>query len=1157
MTDLPKRPSKDDTIIVDASHVLPPILSIFEILHARPPDPGPIDGPALERISAAVGITSGQAIDVLARMQAVGILRIWPDEATKNMNVALLVPDPPEKAPDGTMEWTIRREIADRLSLAVKDRDPRPRVGAIVEGGVVRIVIPEAEPAVSTPVKRAGAQKSGKIVERTANGVPPKEISLVSQPIPLPISPPSPPTVTGGAPLVKIARSMDSDVKEATLIAGQRLLGRGSFRDFLEMILPIVEPAMLYQSNWHVHAMCDHMEAVYRGEIRKLLLAVAGRHLKSTVVTVAYTPWIWTMNPSRRTIHASYIEKLVVRDSLKARQIVESDWYKKRFSDPDGWTLRKDQNTQDAFVTTQGGHRLALSVGGRALGEGGHCLGEHVLVSTEKGQIGIGELVSLKKRGVTLPRVWTVLRDGTLALRKIIAAEPTGCRKTIVFKTAGGRRLECTPDHRIWIDGAYKKASDAGHGSRLSVLQGHIHDACRSAPLEAKTGHRQPVLLHGLQEHRPPEGQDVDARLSVLQGHLHDARVQATQEDEGRLRQPVLLQEMQGRRRQERQEGHVGLPSMSEGVRSHRKRTTQSQEERLRQDVLLGALQEPRHQRVEEDARLPDVRNVVRPTSSERTRSRLLQAGVQASTQSQVASSAMPELFATIQTSVLGLGLLLFDLPQDREEEDAHVDPKHQASDRGTRSWALHDVHDATEPGDAPHRRGSKEQHSGEPDHPLQSVPHDPPQIGVDTVSAIGHHGDPEVDVYDLQVEESNCFFADGILVHNCLIVDDPQSSESVYSKADRERTNRWWLETMVTRCDDPRLSAFVVAQQRLHPEDLIGECMARDLGYEYLCLPSEYDPRRKCITYRTDPFSGLKVKFWEDPRTEEGELLFPQRFTPEVLADALKTLKPTAYAAQHQQNPSDAANAMFKPHWWRFWRPEGRATTSVEGEAPNRPVGCPKADDEPAIVLPAVMDQIVVHVDPTLLGEQSKDYAVAQVWGGVGPDRFLLEQYRDKFSIAQLTAILLDIHARYPLARIQIEESVVGPAIVADLKRLIPNVFGVKPEGSKEARAAGVMVLVEGGNVYLPEGARWLGDFVDEMSSFPGKHDDVVDCLSGALRTMMTLGVAGSMPVMAMRFDLFNNGRGMPAGVAPGRRSAPTSVHRTPSRGEIARKYR
>jgi predicted phage terminase large subunit-like protein len=375
-------------------------------------------------------------------------------------------------------------------------------------------------------------------------------------------------------------------------------------------------------------------------------------------------------------------------------------------------------------------------------------------------------------------------------------------------------------------------------------------------------------------------------------------------------------------------------------------------------------------------------------------------------------------------------------------------------------------------------------------------------------------------------------------------LADDPQNLESIYSKAERERTNRWWFETMTTRVDDPQKSSFVIVQQRLHPEDLIGVALARDLGYEYLCLPSEFDPARRYITHKVNPDTGLKVEFQRDPRKQEGALLFEEAFSQDVLADVKKTLGSAAYAAQHQQNPSDSTNAIFKPEWWKFWRPSSRAQT--EGDVKGRPVGC---NDGVARPLPETFDRMVATVDCTLLGEQSKDFTVVQVWAAAGGDRFLLEQHRGKFALSQLATILMGVHSRYPLAQILIEEAVVGPAVVEDMKRSIPGVtaYKVQGEGSKEARAVSITPQVEAGNVHLPEGATWLRDFVEEFASFPGKHDDMVDCTSAALRRLTTAaakGMPGAIPARVTLWPGQSQGAAtMPKSVGIGSRRAPSSL--------------
>jgi hypothetical protein len=67
---------------------------------------------------------------------------------------------------------------------------------------------------------------------------------------------------------------------------------------------------------------------------------------------------------------------------------------------------------------------------------------------------------------------------------------------------------------------------------------------------------------------------------------------------------------------------------------------------------------------------------------------------------------------------------------------------------------------------------------------------------------------------------------------------------------------------------------------QRLHEQDLAGHVLARG-GYEHLCLPSEFEPDRRCVTSIG----------WSDPRTEAGELLFPQLFPREAIEEAKRDL--------------------------------------------------------------------------------------------------------------------------------------------------------------------------------------------------------------------------------------------------------------------------
>lgn len=101
--------------------------------------------------------------------------------------------------------------------------------------------------------------------------------------------------------------------------------------------------------------------------------------------------------------------------------------------------------------------------------------------------------------------------------------------------------------------------------------------------------------------------------------------------------------------------------------------------------------------------------------------------------------------------------------------------------------------------------------------------------------------------------------------------------------------------------------SAIVVIMQRLHERDVAGIILAGDMGYDHLNLPMEFEADRRCST---------SIGF-SDPRTEDGELLFPERF-PVRTVEALKRDKGAyAWGSQYQQRPAPRDGGLFKPEWF------------------------------------------------------------------------------------------------------------------------------------------------------------------------------------------------------------------------------------------------
>lgn len=154
---------------------------------------------------------------------------------------------------------------------------------------------------------------------------------------------------------------------------------------FVTEAWPIVEPAEPFIHGWHIDVVCEHLEAVSRGELRRLIINVPPRTMKSLTTCVFWPAWEWLDAASTRWLFASYAENFAHRDSLKMRRLIKSAGGSEEgtifqrlgyqgvlslLSD-EPWELTKDQDAKSRYDTTAAGMRLATGVRGQATGEGG------------------------------------------------------------------------------------------------------------------------------------------------------------------------------------------------------------------------------------------------------------------------------------------------------------------------------------------------------------------------------------------------------------------------------------------------------------------------------------------------------------------------------------------------------------------------------------------------------------------------------------------------------------------------------------------------------------------------------------------------------------------------------------------------------------------
>lgn len=294
------------------------------------------------------------------------------------------------------------------------------------------------------------------------------------------------------------------------------------------------------------------------------------------------------------------------------------------------------------------------------------------------------------------------------------------------------------------------------------------------------------------------------------------------------------------------------------------------------------------------------------------------------------------------------------------------------------------------------------------------------------------------------------------------LIIDDPiKNRREADSATYREFLWNEWQNTLQTRLQPG--ASVIILSTRWHESDLIGRILEEDKrDWERIRLPA--------IAEENDLIGR-----------EPGEPLWPEvGYNKEWAEITKKAVGARTWSALYMQNPRPAEGTLFKRKWLQYYT------------AP-----------------PARFDEILQSWDCTFKDTKTSDYVVGQVWGRVGAMYYLLDQTRGQMDFPATIAAIKNLTAKWPTANTKlVEDKANGPAVISVLKRDIPGLIAVNPQGGKEVRAAAVSPAFESGNVFIPDPSRapWINDYVEELISFPaGKWDDQVDSTTMALTRMIT----------------------------------------------------
>lgn len=286
-------------------------------------------------------------------------------------------------------------------------------------------------------------------------------------------------------------------------------------------------------------------------------------------------------------------------------------------------------------------------------------------------------------------------------------------------------------------------------------------------------------------------------------------------------------------------------------------------------------------------------------------------------------------------------------------------------------------------------------------------------------------------------------------------------------SPLERQTVWEWYTSTLYTRLQ--KRAAKIVINTRWHEYDLSGRTIAQaiadPLSDQWLCLV--YPALLDC-----DPGPG-------DPRRPD-EALWPDEFSADRLKQIRATVGSYEFEALYQQRPNPQGGGVVHETWWRYYTR-----------------------------LPDRLTDWTISADLAFKDSEKSDFCAFQVWAADGPaDRYLVDQVMARMEFTEQLRTMASLSEKYPQARVKlVEDAANGAALVSTLKRHIPGIIAVKPEGSKQARAEAVSPQIEAGNVYLPSPSLrpWVEDFLTQWRNFPnGAHDDAVDSASMALSRML-----------------------------------------------------
>lgn len=797
-----------------------------------------------------------------------------------------------------------------------------------------------------------------------------------------------------------------------------------NFYDFVQLMYFAQHKTKMLPASHH-KPICDALTRVILGKTKRLIINVPPRSGKTLFVSQMFPSFCMGLNPASSFILTSYSKTLASNNTYMIRELMRHEVYQSIFSDTQP-VIKDDSQARDEFRTDSGGMVYGVGAGGTITGKGAGAMGDmfsgcfsyDTLVDTERGLMKIGDIV---ENEIDV-RVWSLSDSGEKTLEGIDGYIKNPPEKLIDVHLSDGDKIRCTPWHEILtLNRGWVRADSLTAVDSLPSVDSAIKtlDAV-SVPTKSPGDSRgASAIISGYSIFPAPQRMfnlllgknraEVGCSSPVFSNRL------ATSDRLPCIASPYLIN------------NHCGNAVLdAKSLCGNADSVINSQSVGVAQNGIrmnFGLAKRAMHHAI-----LDVVRSSVVPKVFKSVIGRVA------------------IMVANIQALWFFPNMRKHDKRVDKSPLDFTAIGKRYAQ---VAAFCWHWLKQSTLSFIQLSKRACN--------NPVEAL--DPPEVA-DHVGALKARDRKPVFIsavngvhnsYCLTVNPYNNFtIQQGIVVKNCILIDDISKPNDALSETMRASTIEWFRGTLESRKNSPD-TPIIIVMQRLHEQDLSGWLLDGGNGEEWELLK----------------IPALR---------EDGSSFWPKQFPLDML-ERLEKSNPFTFAGQYQQEPSPRGGGFFKP-----------------------------SNIEIIEALPA--DIKWVRGWDLAATAKGGDYTVGAKVGVKDGITYIADIRREQGSPDEVERLIVQTAKTDGcLQSIPQDPGAAGKSVVSYLsKKLAGTRFKFSQEtGDKATRAEPVAAQINVGNVKMIK-AEWNEVLTHELASFPmGAHDDIVDAMSRSYNELLS----------------------------------------------------